>query len=92
MNTDGITVRTNIVRSHTLYISRDVMSDLRALAMSQADEPLLAQPDAIGDAILRQHLDAIPELRERDKAIREFFKQLPPLKGRILLSMDRHSS
>lgn len=76
----GVTVRTNIVRSHTLFVSRDVYGDLKALAMCQSDDPLLAQVDALADAILRQHLDAIPGVQERNKAIREFFRQLPPLK------------
>lgn len=76
---EGVTVRTNVVRSHVLYVSREVMSDLRALAMSKADDPLLSMPDALGDALLRQALDAIPAIAERSKAIRAFFRQLPPL-------------
>lgn len=79
MSAEGVTVKTNVVRSHVLYVSREVMSDLRALAMSQSDDPLLSQPDAIGDALLRERLDQIPGIPERSKAIRAFFKQLPPL-------------
>jgi len=79
MTTPGVTVKTNVVRSHTLFVSRDVMADLRSLAMSQSDDPLLAQPDALGDALLRQALDTLPEIQERSKTIRAFFKQLPPL-------------
>lgn len=79
MSTEGVTVKTNVVRNHVLYISSETMSMLRALVQSQADDPLLAQVDAIGDALLRERLEQIPALVERQKAIRAFYKQLPPL-------------
>lgn len=71
--------RTDIPRPCVLYVSNQTMRDLRALAMSQQDDPLLACPDAIGEALLRKALDEMPAVLERQKAIRAFFKQLPPL-------------
>jgi hypothetical protein len=77
----GVTVKTDIVRSQTLYVSSGVWRDLQALAMSNStDDPLLSHPDALGDMLLRKALDAMPEVAERSKAITTFFKQLPPLK------------
>lgn len=84
MSESGITVRTNIVRSQVLYIGNDTMSMLRALVQSQSDDPLLAQVDAIGDALLRERLEAIPALKERQKTIRDFYKQLPKLEDKTI--------
>lgn len=82
------TVRTAIARPETLFVSSSVMSDLRALAMSQSDDPLLSQPDALGDAILRQALDTMPGVQERGKAIRAFFKQLPPARDALKMKKN----
>lgn len=80
MSNEGITVKTNVVRSKTLYVSTGVWRDLQALAMSNAtDDPLLGQPDALGDTLLRRALDAIPGVAERTEAIAAFFKQQPPI-------------
>lgn len=75
MSDKGITVKTTIIRSETLHVSREVMRGLRALSMRSID-PLLDSADAVGDALLRDKLNSMPEVQERQRAIEAFFKQL----------------